>query len=282
MDSNSKGNILEDAVISVEKMILTEIHKDKIEDIEVTKRKIIEDQGVTYEIDIYAQVNMKKGYTQIFIFECKNWDAVTIPPKEIYYFDRKIEVAGAQRGFFVGTKYTRSAIAMAELLNRVELVEIQKDLPKCSPFVMFTVNHDESEIFDLKFHTSNGKLFDSKELDDKEILYNEHKREINYLERVFIQKLMSKIDSGCRLRNCEVYCENVSDNIDTSDIKFEIDENRITNAYISAKVCLNVTGNNNIRFNVKIGDRGRYTVLTKESMGTCDIGFTISMTQTED
>lgn len=282
MDSNQKGSFLEDAVESIEKMILTEIHEDKIEDIDVTKRKIIIHKGVKYEIDIYAKVMMKKGYDSIFVFECKNWDSVTIPPKEIYYFDRKIQITNAQKGFFVGTKFTESAINMGILLPRVELVTITKHTGKRSaPFVMFSLNHTETNIHELRCTSDQGNQFDII-ADSFEMIYNGNKKDLDFMKGVLVQKLMKKIDSGCHLRHLEIYCEDVSDNIDLSDIDLIVNGEKITSAFIKSTVCLDVSGNKSVSFDVQVGDRGRYTVITKESKGgTCDIGFTISLTTTD-
>src|SRR5690606_24837784 len=129
-----------------------------------------------------------------FIFECKNWDSVTIPPKEIYYFDRKIQITNAQKGFFVGTRFTESAVNMGNLLPRVELVTITKHTDKRSaPFVMFSLNHDQTHIHELRCTSDLGSQYDII-ADSYEMIFNRNQKDLEFMKSVLVQKLMKKID----------------------------------------------------------------------------------------
>ncbi len=105
-----KGNELESVVRSIESAILQSSPNLRESTFKIESKKVATVDGVRHEIDVYVEVDIGKGYTAIFIFECKNWqDAVG--KNDIIVFSEKIDALQAQRGFFVAKSFTRYAKA---------------------------------------------------------------------------------------------------------------------------------------------------------------------------
>jgi hypothetical protein len=129
MDSDAKGRELENAVHAIEAVILQSsptLH-DKAFAIEARKRIAV--GGVHHEIDIFVIVEVAKGYTSIFIFECKNWEDA-VGKNELIVFSEKIDATSAQRGFFVAKSFTKDAAAQAQKDPRITLLTATEHDPE--------------------------------------------------------------------------------------------------------------------------------------------------------
>jgi hypothetical protein len=116
-----KGNALEQAVRTLETVILRSFPGYSESAFRIEGKKLLRIGGVQHEIDIYITVDLGPGYKSVFIFECKNWEDKG-GKNEIIVFSAKIDVTNAQRGFFVAKSYTADAVAQAELDPRIELL----------------------------------------------------------------------------------------------------------------------------------------------------------------
>ena len=119
--SNEKGSALERAVHAIEEVILASSPDLREKPFRFERNKIITIKGVRQEIDIYVAVEIAKGYDATFIFECKNWTK-PVGKNEIIVFSEKIDVAVAQRGYFVATSFSKHAKARAKQDPRITLL----------------------------------------------------------------------------------------------------------------------------------------------------------------
>ncbi len=74
-----------------------------------------------HEVDIFVTVEIAKGYTSTFIFECKNWEDA-VGKNGLIVFSEKIDATSAQRGFFVAKSFTKDAAAQAQKDPRITLL----------------------------------------------------------------------------------------------------------------------------------------------------------------
>jgi hypothetical protein len=120
--AGEKGHALELAVHTIEELIL-ESSPDLREQrpFQIQRRKTITVAGVRHEIDIYVSVKGSIGYDSAFIFECKNWKK-PVGKNDMIVFSRKINVAVAQRGYFVAKTFTKHALAEAALDPRITIL----------------------------------------------------------------------------------------------------------------------------------------------------------------
>jgi hypothetical protein len=125
--SAQKGDLLEKAVKAIEETILQESPGLKHDAFRIESKKLLFSDGVKHEIDLWVSVDVGKGYDAVFIFECKNWED-KVGKNEIIVFSEKIDVAAAQRGFFVAKSFTKDAVAQAAKDRRIQLL-IVADLP---------------------------------------------------------------------------------------------------------------------------------------------------------
>lgn len=116
-----KGNQLESAVRAIETVILKSSPALRENTFTIESKKLIFPGGVRHEIDVYVQVDLGAGYTAIFIFECKNWEAV-VGKNEIIVFSEKIDATQAQKGFFVAKSFSSDAEAQAKKDARIQLL----------------------------------------------------------------------------------------------------------------------------------------------------------------
>ena len=72
---DDKGRELERAVQAIGAVILKSSPALREQPFKIEARKRVNVGGVHHEIDIFVTVEAAKGYTSIFIFECKNWEA---------------------------------------------------------------------------------------------------------------------------------------------------------------------------------------------------------------
>jgi hypothetical protein len=125
---HEKGNILQDAVLSIERHILHTAPQLRNKNFTIEAKKIINSEGVHHEIDIYVAVDSAPGYAAVYIFECKNWkDAVG--KNEIIAFIEKISCSNAAHGYFVATTFSKDAMAQAEKCTRLTLFTASENDP---------------------------------------------------------------------------------------------------------------------------------------------------------
>lgn len=96
--------------------------------------------NVRHEIDIWVSVDLGRGYTALFIFECKNW-IESVGKNEIIVFSEKIRAVQAQSGFFVAKSFTGDAEAQAALESRITLLRVADCLPEAVPLPPFPFFH---------------------------------------------------------------------------------------------------------------------------------------------
>src|SRR6266699_3105765 len=108
-----KGDALEEAVRLIEQTILHTNPLATGATITIEPKKIVIDDGVKHEVDIFITIDHGKGYKAIFIFECKNWEE-TVGKNEIIVFSEKIDVVQAQKGYFIAKSFGKYAIAQAQ------------------------------------------------------------------------------------------------------------------------------------------------------------------------
>lgn len=118
-----KGDRLEDAVENIEKLILRSNKALKEGTFRIERNKIMTINGVKYEIDIYVEIDIQIGQKFVYIFECKNWDSVVVPPKEISYFSEKIKATNAHKGYFIAKKFSKYALAKAKEDTRIDVLQ---------------------------------------------------------------------------------------------------------------------------------------------------------------
>jgi len=94
----------------------------------IETRKRVAVGGVHHEIDIVVTATLAKGYTSLFIFECKNWEAA-VGKNEIIVFSEKIDAVSAQRGYFVAKSFTKDAEAQALKDPRITLLTATEHNP---------------------------------------------------------------------------------------------------------------------------------------------------------
>jgi hypothetical protein len=113
-----KGNALEVAVASIERLILDTSPHLIERPFLFESKKIINAGGVHHEIDIFVTIDLGGGYKSVYIFECKNWEA-SVGKNEIIVFAEKIDVTQAQHGYFVAKSFTKDAEAQATSNPRI-------------------------------------------------------------------------------------------------------------------------------------------------------------------
>jgi hypothetical protein len=123
-----KGDILHDAVFSIERHILNTAPNLKEKNFTIEGKKIINSEGVHHEIDICVTVESTPGYSAIYIFECKNWkDAVG--KNEVIAFIEKIWCCNAAHGYFIAKVFSKDAEAQAEKCSRLTLLHAAANDP---------------------------------------------------------------------------------------------------------------------------------------------------------
>lgn len=120
-DANAKGELLQEAVQAIESMILETFPAYSAGTFRIEAKKTVVIAEVRHEIDLLVTVAHGSGYDAVFLFECKNW-ANPIGKNEVVVFSEKIRALNAQRGFFIGTEFTKDATAQAKLDQRMQLV----------------------------------------------------------------------------------------------------------------------------------------------------------------
>ncbi len=147
--SQEIGDALEEAVRLIEQTILQSTTKDAI--ITIEPKKVIVAEDVKHEIDLFITIDLGKGYTAIYIFECKNW-IKGVGKNPIIVFSEKINVARAQKGYFIAQRFGKHAIAQAKRDSRIELLTASTELDALPNFITsFHMVHETSSRTDLHF-----------------------------------------------------------------------------------------------------------------------------------
>src|SRR5688572_22612809 len=120
------GKALERAIELIERQILDKIEKSNIGKVVVETRKIIIDEGVRHEIDIFVTVNLNIGTPLIYIFESKNRKEKA-DKNDIIVFEAKIDAANAQKGYFVSREFTKDALNQAKKFPRISLNVVEEN-----------------------------------------------------------------------------------------------------------------------------------------------------------
>jgi hypothetical protein len=121
MDSNAKGRALEEAVHAIEAVILATAPGLQEDSFTIEARKRITVGGVLHEIDIWVETAVAKGYSSLFIFECKNQQRA-VGKNDIAVFSEKIDALRAMHGYFVAKSFTKHAKAQAKKDPRMTLL----------------------------------------------------------------------------------------------------------------------------------------------------------------
>lgn len=121
---NIDGKSLERATELIENHILNHIEKSQVGQVKIETNKLFVVNGVRHEVDIYVTVDLKIGTTLIYIFECKNYKTQVISKNDIIIFDEKIDVLGAQKGYFVAREFGIDSINRAKQNIRIELLTV--------------------------------------------------------------------------------------------------------------------------------------------------------------
>lgn len=129
--AQEKGDALERAVELIERFILEDNSNATVT---IEPKKILVVNKVKHEIDIYITIDYGKGYKSLFIFECKNWKK-KVDKNELIVFSKKIEVAHAQKGYFIAKSYTEDAKAQAEQDGRIELLFATEELEALPSYI---------------------------------------------------------------------------------------------------------------------------------------------------
>ena len=128
MAPDEKGRALESAVHAIEAAILESSPALCDRPFRIEARKHTTVGGVHHEIDIFVTVEIAKGYTSTFIFECKNWEDA-VGKNELIVFSERVKAVGAQRGYFVAKAFTKDASAQAQKDPRITLLTATEHNP---------------------------------------------------------------------------------------------------------------------------------------------------------
>jgi hypothetical protein len=143
--AHQKGTELEQAIVAIERAILSANPNLSEKSYKISFRRIIVVDGVKHEIDIWVDFELGNGYSSTFIFEAKNWNK-TIGKDHIIVFSEKILAANAQSGFFVAKSFSRYALAAAKKDQRIRILQVTDDFPNSSVVDNFhSVYKDQSK-----------------------------------------------------------------------------------------------------------------------------------------
>lgn len=136
--SHTKGRQLEEAVKSIEALILQSDDSLAQTDFQLEPNKIINSAGTRHEIDLFVTVSRAGGYDSTFVFECKNRQKAT-GKNDIIIFTEIIEATSAQKGYFIAASFTKDAVAQANKNPRIELVRMRREFEWLSESFGFNV-----------------------------------------------------------------------------------------------------------------------------------------------
>ena len=120
--NKTKGNELEEAIETIQRIIFERNPALKHANYFLEPQKIIFSNGVSHEIDLYANIDLGDGHRFIEIFECKNWNK-KISKNEIIVFSEKIKALNANRGYFIAKEFSKDAYNQAKTDGRIDIVK---------------------------------------------------------------------------------------------------------------------------------------------------------------
>lgn len=181
-----KGNYLETATHLIEETILKDNKSLSEGTFNIENKKIIRKNGVKYEIDVYVEIDIGIGTKFIYIFECKNWEKA-IDVKEINHFAEKIKIMNAQKGYFIGKKFSKDSTNKCNENSRMEIL-IANDSPNTFPFYTLT-NLKNKETF---FQVYQRGCLNKSNLKQKNI--NPAETKVNYKgKEVFFKEIIEPL-----------------------------------------------------------------------------------------
>lgn len=226
-----KGNDLEQAVRAIEDAILRTAPGYAEGTFKIQGNRVLVQDGVRHEIDVFVTASLAAGYEATFIFECKNWNA-KVGKNELIIFSEKVAVSGAQRGFFVAKAFTKDAQAQAKKDARIQLLTASHFEPVARVqfpqlhLLNITATHANVEI---RGFNVNGALKEMQ-LDGKTILINGTSAPANeYIQQMIARARDTKLNTTATQLLGEgsheiLFCETVEFNegdafIDSKPIK---------------------------------------------------------------
>lgn len=133
LDTNEVGKALEQATRLIEESILSDIRRKDIGTITIENNKLFNINGVRHEIDVYVSIDMKIGTSLTYIFECRNRKN-SVSKNDIIGFNKKIDIANAQKGYFIAKKFGKDSINQAKEYSRIKLLKVTSGIYQTSPF----------------------------------------------------------------------------------------------------------------------------------------------------
>ncbi len=143
---------------------------------------------------MWVTVDIGRGYDSIFIFECKNWED-KVSKNEIIVFSEKINVAKAQKDFFVAKSFTKDAIAQAVKDHRIQLLTVA-DLPTVNVPIPFDLHYImvEASTIELVFkeHAGAESELTSKRIEVKDVVFGGEKLGIQELSQKWADQVWAE------------------------------------------------------------------------------------------
>lgn len=237
-----KGDALEDAVEMIHRIILTTNPNFKNAKLTFERKKIIYPDNVKMEIDLFVKVDPGNDMESIFIFECKNWDHKSVPPKEIRDFSAKITATNATKGFMVAKKLSKYAINLLKKHSRIILLKVEDNPPiDLTPFPdMHMILIQDKKVFGEIVQRDIEKYKNTKKekITENNIckLYNNKNYKLNDLFIKFADRMINnfmkkqrtdKFDEGLYSSDLETEFifnkdDLLIDNIDVEKIKLKV------------------------------------------------------------
>jgi restriction system protein len=88
--------------------------EDRISDVQVSQRDLVEGDSGEYEIDVHAELSLFQGAQLKVLIECKRWSH-PVPRDELLTLKGKLEDIGAHKGMmFTTSRFQRGALNYAK------------------------------------------------------------------------------------------------------------------------------------------------------------------------
>lgn len=166
MIAHKKGQLLESAVSAIEGAILQSDPQYSQDTARIECRKRVRVEGVQHEIDVWVQFENGRGYSSIFIFECKNW-VEPVGKNEVIVLSEKVKAVSAQRGFLVAQSLTADAEAQLRKDNRLTFLRastLPADLVDLITFSVVAIEEKSGELEIVRPEPHRrGEQFDVKQ-----------------------------------------------------------------------------------------------------------------------
>lgn len=192
MKSTEKGNILENAVHEIEKLIISNSALGNAKSITIDpKKKYYEKNSLgkkvlLHEVDLLVTIDFGFSNKLIYIIECRNWDCKSISKSQITDFEKKITYVGAAKGFFIAKKYSPAAKIIANDNQYLILLVFDSDkytnIIKAPAIGNLIIDSKNVRILNLTlraFNKSNYKSKPANEVLNELIKFNDEKMTFN-------------------------------------------------------------------------------------------------------